>query len=310
MMKTQKNKGKIRYRKLLLCLLAAVFLLGVLLYALGLGFRYFSSALEGTRDGFPNDGKPMYSLFVGIDQSDPAKADAAVLISMNLQKQEMTVISLPPSTQMEKEKNPSLQLQDVYASGGAEGTKSAVENLLHIRISRYAVLNEENFQKLIDGSGGLDLYVEKNMVHESQDGQPDIQIRQGYQTLKDGEALGYIRYIDGHDQIGRIQREERFMKSFLAYHQKNMGMTNWVMAYRHWNALESNITQTEAASFSYRMTYFPGERVHFMILPGEWQTYQGQPIWAVNPVDIQKIIGVTLNQEQDKGDQNGTTGTH
>mgnify|MGYP000214186726 CR=1 FL=1 len=65
-MKTQKNKGKIRYRKLLLCLLAAVFLLGVLLYALGLGFRYFSSALEGTRDGFPNDGKPMYSLSWGL----------------------------------------------------------------------------------------------------------------------------------------------------------------------------------------------------------------------------------------------------
>lgn len=299
MMKAQKNKGKIRYRKLLLFLLAVVFLLGALLYALGSGFRYFSSVLGGSREaGFSNDGKPLYALFLGIDQSDPAKADAAVLISLNLQKQEMTVISLPPATQMEKEKNPSLLLQNVYPSGGAEGTKSAVENLLHIRISRYAVLNEKDFQKLIDGFGGLDLYVEKNMVHEGQDGQPDIQIRQGYQTLKDGNALGYIRYMDSQDQIGRIQREERFMKSFLLYHQKNFGITNWIMAYRNWNVMESNIPQTEAASFSYRMTYFPRDNVHFMILPGEWRTYQGQSIWAVNPVEIQKIIGVTLNQVQ------------
>ena len=55
----------------------------------------------------------------------------------------------------------------------------------------------------------------------------------------------------------------------------------------------------DAASIAYELTKIPIEDIRFIILPGEMHRIDKQNIWIVNPVEIQKIIGVTLGQSNE-----------
>lgn len=80
---------------------------------------------------------------------------------MNPQQKKMYAISLPGNTKISRNDEPLLLLKDAYTDGDAEKTVSAVENLLHIRIGRYAIFDNATFSALMDRFGGIDLYVEK-----------------------------------------------------------------------------------------------------------------------------------------------------
>ena len=61
------------------------------------------------------------------------------------------------------------------------------------------------------------------MEHLDRDGSFDIGLNQGYQPLDSEQALGYVRYVDKEDgEIGRIQRQERFLKILLSHLQSRM----------------------------------------------------------------------------------------
>lgn len=79
------------------------------------------------------------------------------------------------------------------------------------------MFNTSDFENLDTTEKGVNLYVEKDMSHFDKDGQPDINIRKGYQKLDGDQALGYLRFIDAQDgEIGRLQRQERLIKAYIA----------------------------------------------------------------------------------------------
>ena len=69
-------------------------------------------------------------------------------------------------------------------------------------------------------------------------------------------------------EIGRIQREERFIKAMISQMQKNFPFVNWLYAKYYWKAAETNITSSDAASIAYELTKIPIEDIRFIILPG------------------------------------------
>ena len=138
------------------------------------------------------------------------------------------------------------------------------------------------------------------LSHDDKNGVSDIWLHRGYQSLDAEKALSYMRYIDAFDgEIGRIQREERFIKAMISQMQKNFPFVNWLYAKYYWKAAETNITSSDAASIAYELTKIPIEDIRFIILPGELRRIDKQNIWIANPVEIQKIIGVTLGQSNE-----------
>lgn len=242
---------------------------------------------EGTR----------YCLFIGIRESTSPQADSLILTSVNSARQELYAVSIPGNTKISKEGEPLMILKDAYVEGGAEKTVSAVENLLHIRIDRYAVFDSQSFSSLIDRFGGVDLYVEQNMYHEDESQVPDIEVRQGFQTLKDGNAYGYMRYIEKEDgEIGRLQREERFLKAFFCQARRHFRLYTWGILRSNWNLPDTNISSAEVSSMAYEVLGYPEENLHVVILPGEMKKSGNTTFWYVNPVEIQKIVGLMIDQ--------------
>lgn len=289
MMKTKKGKTRIKLKKLLLFLLMVV--LAIVLLVLGTEKIVHFAAGRMHAD----EAKPTYYLFIGEDETAGSEADAMLLLADNDKKKEMTFISIPPNTKVVRQEKTNLLLKDTFKEGGAEETKSAVENLLHIRIDKYAVVNYADFRENVSKAGLISLYVEKYMEHLDRDGSFDIGLNQGYQPLDSEQALGYVRYVDKEDgEIGRIQRQERFLKIFLSHLQSRMALRNWLTVRYGFCAVESDITPSEAASLAYRLTSYPPEGCKFIIFPGEMQTIGKVRTWVVNPVEAQKVLSLTM----------------
>lgn len=288
------KKTKIRYKKIFICLLLLVLSVIGIGYAVTAMLSWLSaSGAAGTEKA----GSVRYCLFIGLSEGAPQKADSLILTSINEERQEMYVISLPGNTQIDGQNEKNLLLRDAYASGGTEGTISAVENLLHIRIDRYAVFDGMRFSSLIGRLGNTEMYVEEDMTHTDASGAEDISLRRGVQELSGADSYGYLRYIDPEEgEIGRIQREERFFKALFAQAQNHLRVYMWGLVRYYWSAAATNLTKEEAASAIYDMLGFPSENIHFVILPGEIRQDGGAAVWDINPVEIQKVVGLTIDQ--------------
>ena len=172
----KKNRhGKIRIKKLALFIVMALCALVILIFGIGKGVSYLLGKVD------TGNSPISYYLLIGTDKEAGNEADAVILTVWNSKDKGVTFISIPPNTKLARQEKKNQLIRTTFSEGGAEETKSAVENLLHLRIDKYAVLDYSNFRNYVDKIGGVDMYVEKGMDHQNREGETDIQIRQGYQ---------------------------------------------------------------------------------------------------------------------------------
>ena len=291
MMKTNKRrKSRIRLKKLVFFIVAVLAVLALLVFGMTKTVHHLSarSAEEA--------GQPMYYLFIGTDEKAGNEADTVLLMARNDKKEQAVFISIPSNTKIpHRQEGKYMLLRQTLSEGGSEETKSAIENLLHIRIDKYAVINFANFKNYMSHWGPVDMYVEKSMEHSDANGVSDIEIYQGYQSLQADAGLGYVRYIDTENgEVGRIQRQERFMKTVLEKMQASSSIYNWAAVKYYWSAVETDISSEEAGNLAYHLTKFPPSNCKFIIFPGELQKSGKEPAWVVNPVEAQKVIAMTM----------------
>nr|WP_302707084.1 LCP family protein [uncultured Dialister sp.] len=289
----RKNRhGKIRIKKLALFIVMALCALVILIFGIGKGVSYLLGKVD------TGNSPISYYLLIGTDKEAGNEADAVILTVWNSKDKVVTFISIPPNTKLARQEKKNQLIRTTFSEGGAEETKSAVENLLHLRIDKYAVLDYSNFRNYVDKIGGVDMYVEKGMDHQNREGETDIQIRQGYQSLDGENALGYVRYIDKKNgEIDRIQRQERFLKTMIHEMQDHAALYNWFFFHHSWTAEETNITNGEAASLAYTLSSYPEDSFTFSILPGETQNISKVDTWVINPVEVQKTIAQTIGPD-------------
>ena len=261
----KKNRhGKIRIKKLALFIVMALCALVILIFGIGKGVSYLLGKVD------TGNSPISYYLLIGTDKEAGNEADAVILTVWNSKDKGVTFISIPPNTKLARQEKKNQLIRTTFSEGGAEETKSAVENLLHLRIDKYAVLDYSNFRNYVDKIGGVDMYVEKGMDHQNREGETDIQIRQGYQSLDGENALGYVRYIDKKNgEIDRIQRQERFLKTMIHEMQDHVALYNWFFFHHSWTAEETNITNGEAASLAYTLSSYPEDSFTFSSFQGK-----------------------------------------
>lgn len=245
---------------------------------------------------------PLYVLIIGTDGENPQRANFIAVAAVNKEKKHIDFIILPDNTKIEgRKKKDTKELQDVYAEGGLSLTRAVVEDTFHIPIPFYASFTADSFSKMVDMSGGISMYVEKNMYHADSHDVTDINIFQGYQNLDGKEALGYMRYIDSDGYLSRTQRQERFVKLFYADREQHFGITNMIFMYRFWNNVDSNISTKDMAKLAFAFRNVPANDISFYILPGELSRSNSDSdtssgaYWTFDPVEVQKIIGTTNN---------------
>ena len=241
--------------------------------------------------------KPVYVLIVGKDKNNPSQADSLFLMSINMNTSTMDIIGIPSNSKIESRDQKSVSmLNQMYADGGIELTKAVVEDVFHISIPYYVVVDETAFRKTSDVLGDQQFYVEKNMEHvDAETGNKDIDWRRGYQNLDSDKALAYLRYADEHnDNFSRVQRQERFLKLWVEREQDRFFLTKAWHIWRLWSHYESNISTWDAIKLMRSISQTEKDHIHFYILPGEKEKIDNIVYWHVNPTEAQRLVGITM----------------
>ena len=160
-------------------------------------------------------------MLLGVDkrEGDAGRSDTLMVLTYNADEHKASLLSLPRDTRVHIEGNGYDKINHAYAYGGHELSQKTVESFLNVPMNYYIIIDIHAFEKIIDTVGGIDIDVEKRMYYEDpwdDDGGLVIDLQPGMQHMDGKTAVQYVRYRDGEGDIGRIQRQQKFMKAFLA----------------------------------------------------------------------------------------------
>ena len=311
----QMKKSKVQWGRLVIAVVLALSVICGIGWGLYSGVSYVyhrvtntdtAATIEGSSEPKHTDtvsveqkalDKPVYVLIVGKDKNNPSQADSLFLMSINMNTSTMDIIGIPSNSKIESRDQKSVSmLNQMYADGGIELTKAVVEDVFHISIPYYVVVDETAFRKTSDVLGDQQFYVEKNMEHvDDETGNKDIDLRRGYQNLDSDKALAYLRYADEHnDNFSRVQRQERFLKLWVEREQDRFFLTKAWHIWRLWSHYESNISTWDAIKLMRSISQTEKDHIHFYILPGEKEKIDNIVYWRVNPTEAQRLVGITM----------------
>lgn len=165
-------------------------------------------------------------MIMGVDarEDDVGRSDTLMIAAVDPKKNQASLLSVPRDTRVKIAGHGWDKINAAYAYGSAKsgilgGEKLAqrtVEDFLGVNIDHYVVIDTHAFQKIIDAIGGIDIDVEKRMYYEDpwdDDGGLVINLRPGMQHMDGKTAVTYVRYRDEEGDIGRIKRQQKFMKA-------------------------------------------------------------------------------------------------
>ncbi|MFD9333434.1 LCP family protein [Streptomyces sp. NPDC060028] len=156
--------------------------------------------------------------------------DTIMLVHISADKERASVVSLPRDSYAEVPAHQDLvtgkahkphpvKLNAAYAEGGPNLTVRTVENMTRVKIDHYLEVDFTSFMKTVDAMGGVEICTAKTM----RDANTGLDLLPGTHRLSGGQALQYVRsrHVDGASDIGRMQRQQRFIAALI--HQSTSG---------------------------------------------------------------------------------------
>ncbi|WUQ39371.1 LCP family protein [Streptomyces sp. NBC_00234] len=188
----------------------------------------------------PRAGHGLNLLLVGTDGRDkitPAEkkkyklggapchcTDTIMLVHLSADKGRASVVSLPrdsyaempahtDGTTGEKHAGHPVKLNAAYAEGGPNLTVRTVERMTGVKIDHYVEADFTSFMKTVDTLGGVKICTARPM----KDSYTGLDLPAGTHELDGGQALQYVRsrHIDGAADLGRMQRQQKFMAALI-----------------------------------------------------------------------------------------------
>jgi LCP family protein required for cell wall assembly len=161
-------------------------------------------------------------LVMGVDGRavDAGRADTVFVISADARQQKVSVVSVPRDTRVKIPGRGWDKINHAYSYGGYQLLEQAVEGLMGIKIDHYVVVNIAGFKRIVDDLGGVDVTVEKRMYYvDPYDMNGDnggglvIDLQPGRQVMDGNAAIQYVRYRDQTGDLGRVRRQQEFLKA-------------------------------------------------------------------------------------------------
>ena len=157
-------------------------------------------------------------LIMGVDKraDDVGRSDTLMIATIDPRLDQATLLSIPRDTRVKVRGRGYDKINAAFAYGGVRLTESTVENFLSIDIDHYVMIDTSSFVKIIDAIGGVDIDVEKRMYYEDpwdDNGGLVIDLYPGEQHMDGKTAVTYVRYRDSEGDIGRVKRQQAFMRA-------------------------------------------------------------------------------------------------
>ncbi|WP_351227779.1 LCP family protein [Streptomyces sp. NPDC002133] len=150
--------------------------------------------------------------------------DTIMLVHISADRERASVVSLPRDSYAEipahtdagtgKRHLPHpVKLNAAYAEGGPALTVRTVEHMTKVKVDHYLEVDFTSFIKTVDAVGGVRICTARPM----KDAYTGLDLPAGAHELDGGKALQYVRsrHVDGAADLGRMQRQQRFVAALI-----------------------------------------------------------------------------------------------
>lgn len=214
----QKRRRKRSYKRVKWL---AVILVVILVAVAGIIAAKNSRERQFYDNGMETSSRVMHVMILGVDrrEDDVGRSDTMMVTAVDMDQKKAALLSVPRDTRVKIDGYGYEKINHAYAYGGHKLSQNAIENLLGVSIDHYILIDTKAFERIIDAIGGIDINVEKRMYYEDpwdDNGGLVIDLYPGEQHLDGPKAIQYVRYRDGEGDIGRIGRQQHFIKAVLA----------------------------------------------------------------------------------------------
>ena len=220
----QQRKSRHRYTWIV-----AVLALLVAILAGAVSFWWFGGRLSSPRaamkrtpetENYIMPPNKLNILIMGVDdrpkEDDPGRSDTLMVMTLDTESKEASIISVPRDTRVRVKGLGWDKINHAYLIGKHPLTRQTTENFLGIPMDYYVKINLDNFGRIVDAIGGVTIDVEKRMQYEDTWDHYVIDLKPGVQRLDGRTALQYVRYRDEEGDIGRVARQQKFIKAVIA----------------------------------------------------------------------------------------------
>lgn len=143
-----------------------------------------------------------------------ARSDMMMVAKLDFFNNRITGVSIPRDTEVDLPGYRSQKINAYHAIGGPELARRAVEKVVPVVIDRVVVLDFDEFEKLVDMVGGVEIYVDKKMKYRDRAGGIDLDLKPGRQKLDGKNAMWYVRFRKSDDDFHRQERQKDFLLAF------------------------------------------------------------------------------------------------
>lgn len=259
-------------------------------------------------------------LLLGVDErsEDGGRSDSIMVLSLNPEDEETTIVSIPRDTLAEiAYKDVETKINHAYAYGGSDMAVATVENLLDIDLDYCVELNMEGLADLIDAIGGVTVDNDIEWIDEGY-------YKKGYHwktgeiKLDGKKALGYVRmrHLDPRGDFGRTERQRKVINAMIdkGKSMATVSKLNDIIDVLGDN-LQTNMTFSDMKSIllGYKDVT---NHIQTYMLQGEDTTIDGVYYYRVSDEELDKVHDVLLGispsdvlADNDTNDSDTDTGT-
>ena len=271
-------------------------------------YYMFSSGLEKTNRngaaGLITAQDKINILVMGVDEraDDVGRSDTMFVVTIDTKTKSVAMLSIPRDTRVRIPGNGWDKINHAYANGGHKLTQQAVEGLMGITIDHYVMINFNGFQKIVDAVGGVDIDVDKRMYYEDPyDGNGlVINLKPGLQHMDGQTAIKYVRYRDEEGDIGRIQRQQKFIKALFKEVASPSVITKIPAVIREVSAtVKSDLSTTEMINLAQIMNDAYKQGLKTDMIPGKPAYIDEVSYWLPDLMALRQHMAQTLGVKMD-----------
>ncbi len=246
-------------------------------------------------------------LVMGIDNTkDVQRSDTIMVLHLDSDQNRIGVLSIPRDSRVSIPGVGLTKINHAYAYGGVPLLKRSVIEFLGIPIDYYLKINLDGAQNLVDDMGGIDVDIPKNMYYVDNAGDLYINLKKGQQHLAGNQAIQFLRFRhDGASDIGRIQRQQLFARSFaerLVNAGKELDLPRVITKLSY--AIETDMSGKEMTGLAVQFRdALRANRIDTGTVPGTIAMVGGVSYWKPDISELDKTIGTVLmgiNQSDDQ----------
>ena len=239
-------------------------------------------------------------MIMGVDEreDDVGRSDTLMVATIDPDLDKAALLSIPRDTRVKIQKYGYDKINAAFAYGGEKLTQQTVEDFLGINIDYYIIINTRSFVKIIDALGGIDINVEKRMYYEDpwdDDGGLLIDLKPGLQHMDGKTAVTYVRYRDEDGDIGRIERQQKFMKACMEQLTSPSILTKLPTVIQEvMDSVKTNLSMRQLLEFAGTLKSAQKYGLRTEMVPGRPLYIEGISYWIPDITKMRSTVAVTL----------------